>query len=892
MKRLMRIAGRGLVVAIFVLSITFLARTFQQFDVETLTSYWRQLSWQQMLLAVGWMVVNYLVLVGYDQLALWAIGRELPLGRVALGSFTGFTAGYNLGPLLGGGLVRLRLYTSWGFSSLEIVQLGAMMAITFWMGLLFLAGVVFVWCPQVPPGWSELTSTGLQWLGASLLGLTLAYVVLTRRRQNPFRIRGVAIPFPDTRITLLQLLVSAFDFLIAAACLHALVGPATSLGYLEMVAVMLSAMVVGVASQVPGGVGVFEAVIVQSSGPSNPASLLSGLVLFRMIYFLLPFCAALLLLMAYEASAHTERLIRWTNELAKWSGRIAPRFIAGSTFLAGVVLLFSGARAPLASRMQFLESALPLSVIEASHFLASMIGAALLLIAIGLNRRLDTAWWLAMVLTVIGMIASLLKGFDYEEAIILAVIVTILYSSRRTFYRRGSLVNQSLSKDSMAAIGIVMACSLLLAAYTNKNVEMSSTLWWDFSYQGDASRIFRGLVGALCVIILFAVRQLMRPKMPDAKLSTADDFQRATQIVRNSRESSAQLATLGDKYFQFNSAGTGFVMYAVQGRSWIAMRDPVGPPTATRDLAWSFHELADKHNGWPVFYQVGSAHLSTYLDQGLTLLKLGEEARVPLPNFGLEGSARRGLRQTFNRLHRENCSFEVVSGPALRALLPELRQVSDAWLVEKQTKEKGFSLGFFHEPYVSQFPCGIVRRGHEILGFTNLWCSSDREEIANDLMRFRPDAPASLMEYLLIESMLWGREQGYQWFSLGMAPLSGIDDRPLAPFWNRAVGTVFRHGNQLFSFEGLRKFKEKFDPVWSSRYLASPGGWPLARILADVALLISRCRVPSSLVTDFPSDLANSPHPYAADCDDDADEELILCGQTRSSAASFPVEFR
>ncbi len=109
-------------------------------------------------------------------------------------------------------------------------------------------------------------------------------------------------------------------------------------------------------------------------------------------------------------------------------------------------------------------------------------------------------------------------------------------------------------------------------------------------------------------------------------------------------------------------------------------------------------------------------------------------------------------------------------------------------------------------------------------------------------MRYVPDAPPGVMEFLFIELMLWGRKQGYRWFNLGMAPLSGIEDRPLAPLWNRAVHMVFRHSDHFYNFEGLRHYKEKFNPVWSPKYLASPGGMALPRILADVTSLIGRKR--------------------------------------------------
>ena len=87
--------------------------------------------------------------------------------------------------------------------------------------------------------------------------------------------------------------------------------------------------------------------------------------------------------------------------------------------------------------------------------------------------------------------------------------------------------------------------------------------------------------------------------------------------------------------------------------------------------------------------------------------------------------------------------------------------------------------------------------------------------------------------------MLWGKQQGYNWFNLGMAPLAGLEDRALAPLWNRLGAFVFQHGENFYNFQGLRQYKEKFIPEWRPKYLASPGGLALAQILANLATLIS-----------------------------------------------------
>src|SRR5574337_1667865 len=145
--------------------------------------------------------------------------------------------------------------------------------------------------------------------------------------------------------------------------------------------------------------------------------------------------------------------------------------------------------------------------------------------------------------------------------------------------------------------------------------------------------------------------------------------------------------------------------------------------------------------GWTVFYEVDRMNLHIYIDLGLTLLKLGEEARVPLTTFSLEGSTRKGLRHTYNRIEKEGCAFELIPTTTIPSLLPELKIISDAWLLEKNITETGFSMGFFDTEYLKRYPAGIVRKNGKIIAFVNIWLSNEKEELSGDLMRHLPDAP-------------------------------------------------------------------------------------------------------------------------------------------------------
>jgi phosphatidylglycerol lysyltransferase len=132
-----------------------------------------------------------------------------------------------------------------------------------------------------------------------------------------------------------------------------------------------------------------------------------------------------------------------------------------------------------------------------------------------------------------------------------------------------------------------------------------------------------------------------------------------------------------------------------------------------------------------------------------------------------------------------------------------------------------------------------VRREGAIVAFANLWRARGGAELAVDLMRYSEGAPKGVIEFMLAECMLWGRSQGARWFSLGMAPLAGLEEHALAPAWHKVGRLVQRYGETFYPFEGVRKFKEKFLPVWRPRYLAAPGGMGMAGALLDVTTLIS-----------------------------------------------------
>lgn len=790
------------------------------------------------LIALLCTVGSYLVLTVYDVLGLRHIGKPQPYAKAALASFTSYTFSHNIGlSLITGGSIRYRIYSAVGLSATEIATLTAFCALTFGLGVVSILGLALVFEPAAIAAIDSLPPGVNRAIGFAVLLTVVAYGALTRFRSEPLKLKNWALQLPSARTTVVQTVTGAIDICFAASALYFLLPPEADIAFAAFVGVFVAAMSVGLLSHSPGGIGVFETVIFLAMPGVDQASLFGSLLVYRCIYYLLPLTIAAGLLAWHEFARHRAKLGPFVSRARDLGQSVAPPVLGVVVFAGGVILLFSGATPALKERLVDLRHFLPLPFVEGSHLFASLIGLWLLILSRGLFRRLDGAYHLTLGLLGAGIVFSLLKGLDYEEASILGFVSLLLLASRPAFHRKASMFSQPFTPAWIATIVVFVGASIWLGIFSYKHVQYSDALWWEFAYRGDAPRFLRASVAVVALVFGFLAYLLLRPAEP--RRQSEPDTAVIKAIVAQSPVTDVNLSLAGDKRFLFSQDADSFIMYQVQGRSWVAMGNPVGPEATWRELLWSYRELCDRHSGWPVFYQLPPDSLPLYLDLGLSMLKLGEEARVDLRDFSLEGSRRKDLRYLNRRAAKEGATFEVVAASALPAAMAELKAVSDEWLSRTETREKGFSVGRFSADYLANFDCAVVRRTGKIVAFANIWQAPTGREFSVDLMRYGGDAPSGVMDYLFVELMLWGKAQGFEWFNLGMAPLSGLEAHELGPVWNRIGAFVFRHGEHFYNFEGLRAYKAKYDPVWTPKYLAAPGGLALPRVLLDIAALIS-----------------------------------------------------
>ena len=791
-------------------------------------------------------IIGFLALVGYEWSASRYAGVHLPPRILIGGGICAFAISNAVGlSMFSGGAVRYRLYSRHGLGAVDVARMSLFASLSLGCSLPLLSALAALTDLPSAAQALRLSESWLVWIIGLLVtfyGVLVGLVIYQRLPDapTPYSIQAqlgrLTLRLPNGRLAALQLLITLVDVATAAGVLYLLLPEAPPFGIFLLV--YLLALAAGVLSHVPGGVGVFEAVMLAVfSQQMDAATLAAALLLYRLIYMVLPLLTACLLLLVSEA----RRLLPVpSHKTMLFASGLAAPVLSLLVFIGGVVLLFSGVTPSIDSRLDDLGFMIPDQLINASHFAASVVGVLCLLLANGLWRRLSAAWALTLLLLISGALFSLLKGFDWEEAIILSVIALLLAIFRPAFYRPSRLMTQPFAPTCLLASICVVATSVWLLLFAYQDVPYSNRLWWQFALDADAPRGLRAALGSSLLLLVVILAWLLRAKPPLVALPNTADLLQAQDIVRRSSQPDGGLALSGDKALLFHSTGNAFLMYARRGRSLVALFDPIGSSGAARaELIWQFRDLCDLYHTRPVFYQVRPENLPLYMDIGLTAVKLGEEARVDLRSFALDTKCKemKELRYTLSRGQRDGLVLEFY--PAGQAPLDELKIISDAWLEGKQVREKGFSLGRFTAAYLGHFPIAVVRHAGRAVAFANLLETDTKELASLDLMRVHPDSPNLTMEFLMLGLILEYQRRGYGQFSLGMVPLSGLQPRRGAPLSQRLGALVFQRGESFYNFQGLRRFKEKFQPKWEPRYLAVPTGLDPLVAMADTAALIA-----------------------------------------------------
>jgi len=663
------------------------------------------------------------------------------------------------------------------------------------------------------------------WSLAPLAFLLSVLIVGLARALIRWRERGTG--GGDWSMTIVLAAIGWADWALACVAFALCVRASGSLEPLEALAqTFFLGQVIGVVSLVPGGFGSSDAFWLARL-PLTESSAAAVLLAYRVVYYVVPWAGASLLLLS------------WVTRRAQTRIELARRIVAGLVGGGGVLIMVSSASPALYARLPLLEQFVPLPLVEAGHLAAAMAGLLLLVLARGLARGYRAAFRLTLVLLTVAVAGAILKGFDWEEAVLLTVLFLATWSQAGLFDRpsRGDWFegpDVAVALTALTLFVLVGVVSHRVSATTFDRV-------MHIGYRLQAVRFLRTAGSMAFAVGAGAAYLLLRAPVRFTRPGD-DELHRALDLhARLGGSTNPLMVATGDKSVFFDGE-RGLCLYRTIGPYVVVFSDPIvrSAPERTAFLD-AFFAFAGELDRRPVFYQISLDWIPVLHDRGYDFFKLGEEAQVSLAAVSLDGHAGKLYRQLLRRGERDGVTFRVLEAHEVADHLDALEQISNDWLRTKGLAERQFSIGFFDRAYLTRYRCAVVEEAaapHRILAFANLLEGPNCEELSVDLMRHRSDGPR-VMDFLFVSLFMLGKSQGYARFNLGMAPLASVGDQRGAHARERLARLLFQRGEQWYNFQGLRAYKDKFDPTWAPRYMAYQDAWEWPVAIAYVSALIA-----------------------------------------------------
>ena len=597
---------------------------------------------------------------------------------------------------------------------------------------------------------------------------------------------------------------------------------------------------IGIVSMIPGSLGSFDLMMMSGllhfSVNRNEAA--SWLLLFRIFYYIIPFAIGLLFFIKSMGGQINQKFYGLPKKLSSLLGQGISHFMAnffGFFLMATAILPDEIHSIPLIGQMDPIRGQL------LWQFPSFLLGSLFFLLGRLLKRKAAFAKPFSLLLCLVTLFYINLGSPSFFSSLYLLLFLLILFFRRKELSRKAFFYPmEDRLKDFSYILGSIFITLFLL--YLSSGNTGKESLGFLIFHKGVLHKIRTFskphfftvfldyflhlfayfLIPALCYI---AVGALARDKhFSFGEKFNQERFQNFLQSFPNTNLN-ASLAFLGDKllyYYQENGVDKVVFQFAIEDGKAVVMGEPIGEERYFPAAISSFTAEAEEKNLTPLFYEVGQDLTLLLHNHGYEFMKFGESAKVPLSDFDLVGKSGKKFRAAVNKIENKGYTFQVQYPPFSDAFLQDLEKISDAWLSGRQ--EKGFSLGFFDKDYLSLAPiaCVLDSEGH-VQAFSNFLICNGEKEASIDLMRYNPGTESNgIMDYLFVEIFLYFKEKGVEYFDLGMAPLSNVGQEEHSFFQEKLAFLVYAFTNRFYSFSGLRKYKDKFSPLWEARYLSYP----------------------------------------------------------------------
>ncbi|AEV94787.1 bifunctional lysylphosphatidylglycerol flippase/synthetase MprF [Pediococcus claussenii] len=617
------------------------------------------------------------------------------------------------------------------------------------------------------------------------------------------------------------ILGSTFEWLGCVA-LFILIGFLMNLpihNFLSIVPLFVVASIVGEVSLVPGGLGTFDVFMILglSQLGVNQGDAVVWILFYRLFYYIFPF----MLGVGFFAHDLGHRINVVMNRLPSQAlHRFAQIFTTGFLYFAGIMSLLLSTVPNAVWENRVFVKLYPYTFIFVHQQTNIIVAFMLIGFASGIAVRNKRAYWPTVILLGVAIVNTLVQFFSIKLAVFMLVVLFFLVMTRKDLDRERMTLSWGIISLN-SAIFIATFVLYAVIGYINQPHHLrkipdpllfpSERLW------------FAGFIGLLvAALVLYVIfRYLSGGNTKFSSLGFEPDRIQSL-IERFGGNKTSHLVYLRDKqtyFYQVDGQDEVLFAYRKNANRLVIMGEPIGNFEKFEDAISQLRDDADREGYSLVFYEIGEKLTMLLHEIGFDFIKTGEEGRVELSSFTTVGTKRKGERATLNKMDREGFQFEIIQPPFSGQDFSELKAVSEEWL--NGHVEKGFSLGFFDEYYLNQAPIAVIRdKENHIVAFANIMPEDGKRSTSIDLMRYSKEAPSGVMDALFIRLFENGREQGFKYFDMGMAPLSNVGISKYSFLYERAAHFIYEYGYRFYGFQGLRSYKEKYVTKWDSMYIA------------------------------------------------------------------------
>lgn len=525
----------------------------------------------------------------------------------------------------------------------------------------------------------------------------------------------------------------------------------------------------------------------------------------------------------------------------------------------GIVDLLEALWSKPPSVIAWMEMWVPLGVTEKSRLLLLLSGLCLLSLSRGLRRRKHMAWLLTLILVGISAVLHLSRAFDWHHTIGALVLLIPLIRWRKLFVAKSdaSSFHIALIMAAVLALGLFIYGTFSLRQFSEEG-HFGEALTWGQCASGAASAVLtqkteldrdgnrdvrqflRTLRGGSLLSGLLIIGLLLRPvlerRLPEA---SSEERDRVKDIIaRNGRDPMDGFALLPDKRYFFSNDGDGVVAYALWRKFAVALADPICPTESRASVIAEYVKFCTEQDWEPIFYCSHVQHRTVYEEGGFITFKVGEDARLSVSDFKLEGGKFQNLRTARNKAQKNGLTFQWYEAKPHpdHGLEAQLQLISQEWLGKKNGGEMTFDLGSFNLESIREHGAAIVRTPEGRIETFATWLSYNQGKgRCLDLMRGRHDV-RDVLDFLIVEAMDHYKAIGVEEVSLGNAPLANVDaEAGVKNRQERAVKFLFDNFDQIYGYKKLFDFKRKYQPQWQGRYLAYRPGVSLAMVGLAIA---------------------------------------------------------